>query len=150
MVGLLLVFVAVQFIRPARNESRQTGPANFFSLYPAPQKIQGILVTACFDCHSNHTDYPWYAEVQPMGWWLAHHINEGKQELNFNEFGAYPHRRQLSKLKTIRGSIRDCSMPLSSYTLIHTDAKLTEEKKKTVLDWLDSLNDSLATAWRNH
>lgn len=150
VLGILLVLVAIQFVRPARNESKQIQQGDFFRVYPAPQSVQMSVKTSCYDCHSNNTHYPWYANVQPVGWWLANHISEGKRELNLNEFSSYSHRRQLSKLKNMAGSVEDGSMPLSSYTLIHTNAKLTSEERKTLIDWLNVLKDSLATAWSNH
>ena len=48
-----------------------------------PERVQGILKTSCYDCHSNRTVYPWYSKINLVGWWLNHHIEEGKGELNF-------------------------------------------------------------------
>ncbi|MNV63997.1 hypothetical protein D3C71_1566210 [compost metagenome] len=113
-------------------------------IYQMPETVRGILKKACYDCHSDHTEYPWYAEIQPMGWWLADHIREGKEELNFNSFGTYSIRKQKSKLKSISGSLEENSMPLSSYTLIHKNAKLSLNEKKLVLDWLTRTRDSIS------
>ncbi|CAM4205128.1 MULTISPECIES: heme-binding domain-containing protein [Pedobacter] len=138
--GLLVV---IQFIQPERNISIQAYPADISRTYPVPEKVQGILKTSCYDCHSNNTRYPWYANIQPGGWWLAWHIREGKQELNFNEFGKYSSRRQQSKLKAITGSIEDGTMPISSYTLIHRNARLTKAEQDLILDWIEKTKDSL-------
>lgn len=143
LISFLVVLLVIQFIRPARNISGQALPSDFFSSYTAPQNVQALVKNSCYDCHSNNTRYPWYSNVQPFAWLLSRHIKEGKKELNFSEFGSYAHRRQLSKLKNIKSSIQDGSMPLSSYTLIHKSAKLSEEEKKTVIDWLDKIQDSL-------
>ena len=91
---LLLVFVAMQFIRPARNKSNEVQEADLIKHFNVPTKAAAILKTSCYDCHSNHTRYPWYAEFQPFGWWLAHHIKEGKAELNFSSFGTYSRRKK--------------------------------------------------------
>jgi hypothetical protein len=144
LLGLLLVFVAIQFIRPAHNKSNQVFPTDFSAIYPVPKNVEGLLKNACYDCHSNNTRYPWYANVQPVGWWLAHHIKEGKAEVNFSEFGSYPHRRQLSKLKNIKSSIQDGSMPPSSYTMIHRNANLSAEDKNKLIGWLEKTRDSLS------
>ena len=143
VIGFLIVLLVIQFIQPARNKNGQVLPSDFLSAYSAPQNLQALIKNACYDCHSNNTRYPWYANIQPFGWWLSHHIKEGKKELNLSEFGSYTHRRQLSKLKNIRSSIQDGSMPLASYTLIHKTAKFSEEQKKIVIDWLDKIRDSL-------
>ena len=144
LLALLLVFVAMQFIRPARNGSNTEQAADMVTHFTTPANVAGILRTSCYDCHSNNTRYPWYSNVQPIGWILTNHVNDGKQELNFNEFTTYSKRRQLSKFKSIHNSIKDGSMPLSSYTLLHSDAKLSKESKTSLLQWTAKVIDSLS------
>lgn len=140
---LLLVLMFIQFIQPPRNKSRQASRMDITRVFPVPEKIHGILKNSCYDCHSNNTRYPWYAMLQPGGWLLASHIKKGKQELNFNEFGSYSRRRQQSKLKSIANSIKDETMPLSSYTLIHRSAKLSQTERELVTNWLEQMRYSL-------
>jgi hypothetical protein len=142
LLVLLLVFIAMQFIRPARNIG-QVGQADIANRLMVPGSVEGILKTSCYDCHSNKTCYPWYANIQPMGWVLANHIKDGKDDLNFNEFGTYTKRRQLSKLKAIGSSVKEGTMPLPSYTLLHQDAILSKEEKTLVTDWATKTRDSL-------
>jgi hypothetical protein len=144
-LALLLVFIAIQFIQPARNSNGQAVHTDMIIQLGVPANVERILKTACYDCHSNNTCYPWYANIQPMGWLLANHIKEGKAELNFSEFGDYSQRRQMSKLKAIENSIKDASMPLSSYTLMHQDAKLSKEDKAFIIEWTTRTRDSLSS-----
>lgn len=144
LLTLFTLFLIIQLIRPVRNESGQAPEADMGNIYQMPESVRGIFKKACYDCHSDHTEYPWYADVQPMGWWLADHIREGKEELNFNRFGTYSIRKQKSKLKSIAGSLADNSMPLPSYTLIHKNARLSLEEKKLLLDWLTKTRDSIS------
>ena len=95
-----------------------------------------ILQTSCFDCHSNYTNYPWYTNIQPIGWWLNHHVDEGKEELNFSEFESYSLKRKLHKLEEIKEMVEEGEMPLSSYTLIHGDTKLSPEQKEILYTWV--------------
>jgi len=141
---LLMVFIAIQFIPPARNQSGQALPTDIARTFILPNKVQSIFQTACYDCHSNNTNYLWYFHIQPIGWLLSNHIKEGKAELNFSEFGTYSTRRQLSKLRAIENSIKDNKMPLSSYTLIHHNARLNEKDKALIVDWIRTAKDSLA------
>lgn len=145
LVMLLVGTVAIQFIRPARNNGGQDFPADITKQFDVPINVQLILKTSCSDCHSNKTRYPWYSNIQPIGWFLANHVNAGKRELNFNEFVNYPRRRQLSKLKAISNSVKNGSMPLSSYTIIHNDAKLSEENKTIIVKWATRIRGSLQT-----
>ena len=140
---LLVGLVAIQFIQPARNKSGQDTLADISRTISISPVIGKLLKTACFDCHSNNTDYPWYASVQPMGWVLNKHISNGKQELNFNEFGSYSLRRRMSKLKSIASQVKENEMPLSSYVLMHKEAKLSEEDKTMLTDWAVKALDSL-------
>ncbi|HEY0054708.1 MAG TPA: heme-binding domain-containing protein [Pedobacter sp.] len=138
---LLAVFALMQFFQPDRNFSEAASTNDITKVYPVPNAVQAILKKACYDCHSNSTRYPWYTYIQPFGWMMNSHINEGKSELNFNEFGSYSARRQRSKVKAIAGSIEDGSMPLASYKLIHRDAKLNNTEKNLILNWLRGIEE---------
>lgn len=144
LLALLIVFIAMQFIRPALNTSNATQRADIITQFNVPTNVAGILKTSCYDCHSNNTRYPWYAKVQLIGWLLAKHIKDGKKELNFDEFSTYSHIRQLSKLKSILNSIKDGSMPLSSYILLHSNVKLSEESKALLIQWTTKTVDNLS------
>ena len=145
LLSLLIVLIVIQFIKPARNVSGQVLPADIAKIYSVPDSVQRVLKTACYDCHSNNTNYPWYANIQPMSWLLAHHVKEGKAELNFSEFGSYTIRRQRSKLKSIASQVKDGEMPIWSYTLMHKDANLSKEEKALIIDWATKIKDSLTT-----
>lgn len=144
LLAIVLLFVAMQFVRPAKNSSNAVQRADMVIHFNVPDSVAGILKTSCYDCHSNNTNYPWYASIQPAGWLLAKHIRDGKEELNFSEFASYSQRRQLSKLKSIQNSIKDGSMPLSAYTIIHADAKLSDKSKTLLIDWSSKTTDSLS------
>ena len=140
---LLVAFVGIQFIPTERNQSDSVPSTDFMLVNNVPENIQKKLQVSCYDCHSNNTQYPWYNKVQPVAWFLEDHIKEGKAELNFNEWDSYSSRRKNSKLKSIISQIEDDEMPLTSYTLIHRDARLSDNEKKIVLDWVSKLKDSL-------
>ncbi|MBP6022693.1 heme-binding domain-containing protein [Ferruginibacter sp.] len=140
---LLLVFIVIQFFRPAKNKSEGISANDITKLYAVPQDVQNILKTSCYDCHSNNTAYPWYNNIQPVAWWLKDHVDEGKRGLNFSEFASYRIGKQYRKLEEINGEINDGKMPLASYTLIHGDAKLNEQQKSAVANWVTALRDSI-------
>lgn len=133
---LAAVLVAIQFIRPARNDGSVAGPHFIGTQHPVPPAVQQVLAAACYDCHSNQTRYPWYARVQPVGWWLAQHVNDGKRHLNFSEFTTYTTKRAGRKLDECLELVKEGEMPLSSYTWMHQDARLNAEQKALVLAWL--------------
>ncbi len=108
-----------------------------------PATIKNRLQVSCYDCHSNNTNYPWYSKIQPAAWYLDDHIQEGKDELNFNEWATYSDRRKNSKLRSIISQIEEDKMPLDSYILIHRDAILSDEDKRMIIDYMTALKDSL-------
>lgn len=135
LLGVIVLLLAAQLVRPDRNSGSVDGPAFIGRQHPVPADVQAVLARACYDCHSNQTRYPWYANVQPVGWWLAWHVNDGKKHLNFSEFGSYTAKRQAKKLKEITEEVADNGMPLPSYTWTHRDAVLTDAEKKLLGDW---------------
>jgi len=143
-LALLAVFVVIQFIQPAHNKSDGISATDISGVVNIPDSVRVLLKNACYDCHSNNTDYPWYVNVQPMGWLMAKHIKDGKAQLNFNEFGSYSARRQQSKLKSIASQVSDGEMPLSSYTWMHKNARLNEQEKALIIKWAQQSKDSLS------
>lgn len=139
---LLVIFLAIQVFRPAKNLSGNT--ANDISTrYPVPEDVKVILAKACNDCHSNKTRYPWYAEIQPVAWWLDDHVAEGRRKMNFNEFGTYRAARQYKKMEECIDQIKDGEMPWTSYTYIHRDAVLTDAEKQTFYEWCTGVRESI-------
>ena len=143
LLSLLVVLILIQFIQPARNTSNEIISTDLTKTINVTGHVQSILRIACYDCHSNNTNYPWYSRIQPFGWLLAKHIRQGKAELNFSEFGSYSLRRQISKLNEVANSIKDGTMPLSSYKLIHRNARLSKEDKALLIEWATDNKDSL-------
>lgn len=137
-ISLLVVLVVIQFIRPTRNLGTAENVNDISHFTAVPDNVKGILETSCYDCHSDHTNYPWYTNIQPVGWWMQDHVNEGKREVNFSQFNAYRVKRKMRKFKEIAEQIKEDEMPLNSYLWIHGNAKMSEEQKKVILDWADS------------
>lgn len=143
LIVLLIVLVIIQFFHPAKNQSTGHSLNDIAVVYNEPYNVRTILNKACNDCHSNNTRYPWYNQIQPVAWWLDNHVRDGKHELNFNEIGTYNLRRQYHKMEEIAEDIKKDEMPLTSYTLIHTDAKLTAQEKATLTDWVNSIRATM-------
>ena len=139
---LLVGFVGIQFVPTDLNQSDTVPKTDFLLVNNTQENISALLQESCYDCHSNNTEYPWYNKVQPVAWFLEDHINEGKEELNFNEWDAYSNRRKNSKLKSIISQVKDDEMPLASYTLIHKDAKLSNSEKTLIIDYMKNVKET--------
>jgi hypothetical protein len=141
-IGILVILLLLQAYRPAKNDSNKM-ENDISKSYSLPDDVKQILAKACNDCHSNNTTYPWYSNIQPVGIWLANHVNDGKRHMNFNEFNSYQIAKQYKKLDECIEQVKEGEMPLESYTWIHKEAKLNEIEKQKLFDWCNSVRDSI-------
>ncbi|HQV01304.1 MAG: heme-binding domain-containing protein [Bacteroidia bacterium] len=139
ILSLLLLFVVIQFFQPSQHNNTTEATQSFADNVP----VGNILKKACNDCHSNYTHYPWYSKVQPAGWYLQNHVNEGRSELNFDSLLSYTAKRQDHKLEEIIEVLELGEMPLSSYTLLHPEAKLDSAEKQILMNWAKEMRIKL-------
>ncbi len=143
LTGLLVVFILIQFYQPARNKSDEPAiSTDFFELAEINGAMETTIKTACYDCHSNSTQYKWYDFVQPARIIVENHIKNGKKELNFSEWGGYSARKQARLLRSMKSQIEDRQMPLRSYLLLHPEARLTDEQIESLVQWLGELEEA--------
>lgn len=141
------MLLIIQFMRPDKNIGVADTENDITHTVVVSTDIKNILQKSCYDCHSNHTEYPWYFNFQPVAGWLAHHVEEGKRELNFSEFNTYRLRRKTHKLNEVIEQVTQGEMPMTSYVLIHKNAKLSPDESEKLIKWakesIITLNDTL-------
>ena len=137
-LGILVLFILIQFYRPEKNKSKNETNA-MSTVIEIPVEVNKIIETSCADCHTNSTKYPWYNEIAPASWFLAQHVKEGKEHLNFSEWTTYNKDQKKHILKDIKEVLNEREMPLESYLLIHKDAKLTENQYQILYDWVKTI-----------
>lgn len=140
----VLALAGAQFIRPELNLTTNPQPDAIGRAYTVPGPVADILKRACLDCHSNNTYYPWYSNIQPLGWWLRDHISDGKDELNFDEFASYSPKKQFRKSEEVWEEVEKDAMPLPSYTWVHRDAVLTAAEKDQLKQWVAGLKKEIS------
>ncbi|WP_313000878.1 heme-binding domain-containing protein [Chryseobacterium gleum] len=133
---VVLLLIAIQFFDTDKNIAVVPSENAIEKHYQVPDHVQGILKTSCYDCHSNTTVYPWYNNIQPVKWWLADHVNSGKRHFNFDEFYSYSKEKKLKKLDEVAETVREGEMPLTSYTVVHQNAKLTDIQRSEIEQWV--------------
>jgi len=132
----LIVLLVLQFFGPEKNEGDITDLQAFLTETNPPASVQATLKVACYDCHSSNTRYPWYSNIEPVSYWMADHVKEGKKELNFSEWSSYSWKRKDHKLEEVIEEIEKGHMPIDSYLWTHSDAKLSETQIKEIADWV--------------
>ena len=135
----VLILVGIQFIPVEENKSDTFSKNDFISTTNPPEGIGKILKNSCYDCHSNHTKYPWYNKIAPVSWWISDHIDHAKEELNFSEWDTYSLKKKKHKLEEIVEETGEGEMPLNSYLWMHGDAKLSDEQVKQLKQWISTI-----------
>jgi hypothetical protein len=135
LMFLLVVLVISQFFGPEKNEGDIGSVQAFMDDTNPPDDIKLVLKESCFDCHSSFTSYPWYSNITPVNYWMADHVNHGKEELNFSKWNGYTIKKKDHKLDELIEMVEGKEMPLPSYTWTHGDAKLTDSQIEIVIDW---------------
>lgn len=138
VIVLACLFLIAQFKRPAKTNPVSDPSAALEAHVQLDPKVGAILNRSCYDCHSNKTRWPWYSNVAPVSWFVIDHVNEGRRDMNFSEWGMQSPQDQRGQLNQICKLVNSGVMPLSSYTPMHADAKLSEEDKKTICDWANA------------
>jgi hypothetical protein len=142
-IFLVFLFLVIQSIRIDKTTEPVNPTTDFIALTSANAEIANTLKIACYDCHSNQPTYPWYTNIAPVSWWIKHHINEGSQHLNFSIWGTYSEKRKNHKLEECIEMIEEGEMPISSYTLMHGEAKLTDSQKLQLVEFFKALKNAM-------
>ena len=123
-IALLIQLVPVEHSNPPEMAPLQV-----------PDETAQILNRACYDCHSNKTKWPWYSRVAPVSWWVTHHVDEGREHLNFSNWGLSSPKDQAEYAEEIVEEVEEGKMPMSSYVVGHPEAALSETDIATLRAW---------------
>lgn len=126
------LFVAIQFIPVGRANPPVTAPLE------APPEISSILRNSCADCHSHETRWPWYSRVAPVSFLIAYHADRGREYVNFSMWGMLSERERLHALEEIVEVVESGEMPLTSYLLLHPEARLDGTERQALTAWARS------------
>ncbi len=137
--GILILLIVIQFVRIDQTNPKVISSEEFFTVNAAPENIKQMARNACYDCHSNETKYPWYANVAPISWMLANHRNEGREHLNFSNWATRNTNQQQHALEECVEVIENGEMPMALYVVNHPEAKLSETQKKELVNYFKSL-----------
>jgi hypothetical protein len=143
VIVLAAGFAAIQFIRPERVNPPIVQAQTIEAAGRVPPDIQQVLARSCNDCHSHRTIYPWYSNVAPASWFLASHVADGRQHLNFSVWNTYTAQQKIRKLEEICEEVGSGAMPLPSYLWIHRGAVLEESEARAMCDWANAEREYL-------
>ena len=131
VVGVLAVlFGLMQLVPYGRTHSNP--PTTLEPSWNSP-RTRDLAERACFDCHSNHTRWPWYANVAPMSWVVQMDVETGRGVLNFSEWDRKYERSPYAGRRTVDGN-----MPPGKYMAAHPEANLTDDERAELARGLDA------------
>ena len=142
LIVLIIGVIVIQFFKPEKNLGAST-PNHIFENEQLPEDIKVVLKNACMDCHSNQTTYLWYHKVAPVAWMINKHIVEGKEELNFSDWGQMDTFDKIGALEKICREVENKKMPIKPYVQMHKEAKLTDEQVAALCAWTEKLSEEL-------
>lgn len=134
---LLVALIIAQFFGPDKNEGDITSVDAFYADTNPPVEVKAILASACVDCHSESTTYPWYNNITPVNYWLDDHVNDGKKHFNMSKWSDYSDKKKDHKLDELAEEVGEKEMPLPSYTWTHGDADLSQEQIDAIVSWVN-------------
>jgi hypothetical protein len=139
LIALAAFLVVAQFIPLDRTNPPSDPQQHFVARLSPPAAVANALDRSCRDCHTNQTTWPWYSRVAPMSWLVVDDVKEGRQHLNFSEWGRLNARRSARKLEEVCEEVRSGGMPLRKYTLIHPAAKLQPGEVDAICGWAEQV-----------
>ena len=132
---IIALVILIQLYRPERYTTTEITSEDVTNVLNVPDNVQNILKRSCYDCHSNHTKWPWYSAVAPVSWFVISDVSRGHAKMNFSEWGKYSKTKQSIKLSNICDEITEGEMPLKQYLYLHKDAVLSQQDKDALCNW---------------
>lgn len=145
LVYTFILLLIAQMIRIDRSNPPVNASQDFIVSENVPANLAQTLKIACYDCHSYESTYPWYTSYAPVSWWIKHHINEGREHLNFSEWSTYSSKKANHKLEECVEMIEEDEMPMASYTIMHGQAKLSAQQKADLIAFFNLKRSTLAS-----
>lgn len=140
LVALLIALVLIQFYRPEKNDADYRNVEAFLLETKPNSEVAAILENNCYDCHSNKTNYPWYAQIAPVSFWLSDHIKDGNKHFNVSKWENYNAKKKDHKLDELIEEVEKGEMPLNSYTWFH--GSLTTAQQEALIAWANKAREN--------
>ena len=142
LLWIVGIFILIQLIPIDRTNKPVDRKQNFVDIVKPPKEVSQILINACYDCHSNEVKYPKYAYIAPISWSIKHHVNEGRERVNFSVWSTYNNDQKNHIIDDILETVESKEMPLKGYLPMHPEANLTDAQRKIFNDYFKNIQKS--------
>ena len=105
-----------------------------------PESVSKMLKRACSNCHSNDTNWPWYARLPVASGLIRQDIGAARGTMNFSEWADRVARHPQLEVTLLQAACSDLKqerMPMKRYLMLHPDARVTPAEKNAFCAWVD-------------
>lgn len=134
-----MIFVLIQFKTVDKTNPELIIENDFLEMTNAPSEVVELMHEVCYDCHSHSVRYPWYSKIAPVSWWMKGHVDNGLGKSNFAEWSGYSSVEQDSILTRSSRLVGLKWMPIITYKITHSEARLSLEQREMLIDYFDSI-----------
>jgi len=133
MIIVILIMILIQFIPLEKTNPKvdETIALN------SDIEVMKILKRSCYDCHSYETKWSIYSDIAPLSFSVSSHVSKGRKTLNYSEWDKIDIETKITRLKRAIKTVKNGTMPLSSYLMLHEEAKLSQDDKKILVEWFE-------------
>lgn len=135
LYGLVAFLVIAQFFRIDKTNSPVDQSKDYLQIAQPSAEVATLIKVACYDCHSDETNYRWYTNIAPVSWWVKGHIDNGRKKLNYSIWADYDQRKKDHKLEESVEVLEEKRMPMLSYMIAHGDAWISDEERAMLAEW---------------
>lgn len=139
LYAIVLFFLVAQLFLPSRTNPEVDPTRTIRASLTIQPVVAFALARSCYDCHSNHTVWPWYSKVAPASWLVVSDVRRGRKALNFSDWRSLNPEKQPEILKEICSEVAEREMPTEEYLLMHPRAKLTGAELQAICSWAHSV-----------
>ena len=140
----ILIFLGVsQFIKIDKENQIVNSSLDFLSIESPTKEISNMIQNQCYDCHSDETKYPWYADIAPVSWWLKSNINGARDFMNFSTWGLLTPKQKIAKMQECFEALQEEEMPVALYILMHDQSQFSEKETDSLQEWFKNYNTTL-------
>lgn len=133
LIAVVAVFGLIQLVPYGRDHTNS--PVVNEPAWDSPQTRE-YAVRACYDCHSNEADWPWYSNIAPASWLVQRGVDGARDALNFSDWES-PVEDGGEIVEEVAGGY----MPLCDYLWTHPTAKLSLEEQRQFVRGLQIVLD---------
>lgn len=140
--GVAIGLIAMQLIPVDKVNQPVKSNEDFIKIHHTPESVSSIMKRACYDCHTNETNYPSYANIAPISWSVKNHVNQGRTYMNWSVWGTYNNDLKKGMIEKTINSIDKKTMPINGYLIYHPEAHLTDKERQILVDYFKGISES--------